>query len=123
MRLLLHAHVSARGVGRPLIRNGHDVLALNEDLAHEGIADEDVLALATASGRILVTHDVEHFPPILREWAAEGRSHAGVILIHGIDHSEFGIVLDGLQMLFTARARQGAWIDVCEALSRGRFES
>jgi Domain of unknown function (DUF5615) len=122
VRLLLDAHVSVRGVGRALIRGGHDVLALNVDLAQEGIDDEDVLALATATGRILVTHDVEHFPPILREWAAEGRSHAGVILIHGVDHSEFGVVLDGLRMLLNKRDTQAAWIDVCEILTRGRLE-
>lgn len=122
MRLLLDAHVSARRVGRPLARKGHDVLALGEDAAHEGLDDEDVLALATGDQRILVTHDVEDFPPILREWAAEGRSHAGVILVHGIDHSEFGLVLVGVRKLLDARPVQEDWI-VCDVLSRNRVES
>jgi predicted nuclease of predicted toxin-antitoxin system len=122
VRLLLDAHVSVRGVGRALIRDGHDVLALSEYAAHEGLDDEEVLALATAAERVLVTHDVEDFPPILREWGAEGRSHAGVILIHGIGHREFGVVLGGLRMLLNERDTQAAWIDVCEILSRGRLE-
>ena len=120
MRLLLDAHISARGVGRPLGRKGHDVLALSEDAAHEGLDDEEVLAVATAQRRILVTHDLEDFPPILREWAAEARSHAGVILVHGIDHAEFGLVIAGVVKLLTDRPSQEAWLDVCEALSRER---
>jgi len=123
VRLLLDAHVSARGVGRRLARKGHDVQALSEDPEHEGLDDEEVLALATEQGRILVTHDVEDFPPILREWAAETRSHAGVVLVHGIDHSEFGLVIDGIQRLLADRPAQESWADVCEVLSRRRFES
>jgi Domain of unknown function (DUF5615) len=123
VRLLLDAHVSARGVGRALIRNGHDVRALSEGAADEGLDDEEVLALATGEQRILVTHDVEDFPPILREWAAEGRSHAGIVLVHGIDHGEFGLVLDGARRLLDARPVQEDWIDVCDVLSRSRVES
>jgi predicted nuclease of predicted toxin-antitoxin system len=118
VRLLLDAHVSARGVGRALIRNGHDVLALSEDAAHEGLDDEEVLALATGDQRILVTHDVEDFPPILREWAAGGRSHAGAILVHGIDHSEFGLVIAGIHRLLDERPTQQGWVGVSEVLTR-----
>jgi hypothetical protein len=123
VRLLLDAHVSARGVGRPLGRKGYDVLALSEDPARDGLDDEEVLALGAADGRILVTHDVEDFPPILREWAAEGRSHSGVILVYGIRHREFRAVVDGVSVLLAARPDQRKWIDVCEALSPSRFES
>ena len=60
---------------------------------------------------------------ILREWAADGRSHAGVVLVHGIDHSEFGLVAAGVAKLLAGRPTREAWVDVCEVLSRGRFES
>jgi hypothetical protein len=123
VRLLLDAHVSVRGVGRALIRDGHDVLALSEDPAREGLDDEEVLALGADDGRILVTHDVEDFPPILRDWAAEGRSHSGVILVYGIRQHEFRAVVDGVSVLLAARPDQPKWIDLCEALSRSRFES
>jgi hypothetical protein len=122
VRLLLDAHVSARGVGRSLARKGHDVLALSEHAAYEGLDDEDVLMLAAQDGRILVTHDIEDFPPILREWAAEGRSHAGVILVYGIRQHEFRAVIDGVSVLLAARPNQPDCIDVCEALSRDRLE-
>lgn len=121
MRLLLDAHVSARGVGRPLERKGHDVIALAEDSVREALGgDEEVLALAREESRILVTHDVADFPPILREWAADGRRHAGVILVHGVDHSEFRLVIEGIGRLLTTRPKQEAWADVCEVLSRSR---
>jgi predicted nuclease of predicted toxin-antitoxin system len=123
VRLLLDAHVSARRVGRPLARKGHDVLALSEHAAHEGLDDEDVLMLAAQKRRILITHDIEDFPPILREWATEGRSHAGVILVYGIRQHEFRTVIDGVSLLLAARPDQREWIDLCEALSRHRFES
>jgi len=60
---------------------------------------------------------------LLREWAADGRSHAGVILVLGIGNHEFGAVVEGLLRLFEARPAQDAWIDLGEVLSRGRFES
>ncbi len=77
--------------------------------------------LAAEDRRILVTHDIEDFPPILREWAAEGRSHAGVILVYGIRQHEFGLLIDGLQELFGERPMQQDWADVSEVLSRSRF--
>jgi predicted nuclease of predicted toxin-antitoxin system len=122
VRLLLDAHVSARGVGLHLGRKGHDVLALTDDPAYEGLDDEGVLTLATAEGRILVTHNVADFPPILREWAAESRSHSGVILVHVIDHAEFGLLIDGLHKLLAERPAQPDWIAVSEVLSRSRFD-
>jgi len=118
MRLLLDAHVSGRRVGGALRRHGHDVRALDEERQLEGLPDAEVLALAAAERRILVTHNVAHFPAILREWAEGARSHAGVIVIHGIDHHEFGLVVRGVQRLLELRASQAAWRDHAAILSR-----
>jgi Domain of unknown function (DUF5615) len=123
VRLLLDAHFSPRNVGRPLVRREHDVLALGEEAVHEGLDDEEVLALAAEEQRILVTGDVDDFLSILRDWAAEARSHAGVILVYGIRHHEYGALVDGVTALLAARPDQGGWTDICEGLSRHRFES
>lgn len=123
MRLLLDAHVSSRNVGRPLARRGHDARALADDATVEGLDDEQVLAFSTAEQRILVTHDVVHFPAILREWAIAGRSHAGVIVVYGIGTAEFRLVVDGITRLLQERPEQIDWVDINEVLSRGRFES
>jgi predicted nuclease of predicted toxin-antitoxin system len=96
MRLLLDAHVSGPNVGRRLGRNGHDVRALDQEPDLEGLDDDQVLALASTEQRILVTHNVADFPRILREWASAQRVHAGIILVYGIDHSEFTLITGGI---------------------------
>jgi predicted nuclease of predicted toxin-antitoxin system len=83
LRLLLDAHVSGPRVGKRLEARGHDVRALDQEPALEGLDDEEVLATAASEQRILVTHNIRDFPSILREWAAVQRSHAGVILVYG----------------------------------------
>ena len=119
MRLLLDAHVSGPSVGRRLEAAGHDVRALDREPELEGLDDEEVLALATAEHRILVTHNIADFPRILRDWAAPGRSHAGAILVYGIDHSEFDLVVAGVERWLGLRARPDDWLDFPAVLSRG----
>lgn len=77
---------------------GHDVRALDQEPALEGLDDEEALATAASEQRILVTHNIRDFPSILREWAAVQRSHAGVILVYGIDHREFDLIMRGIEL-------------------------
>jgi hypothetical protein len=118
MRLLLDAHVSGPSVGGPLGDRGHDVRALDQEPELEGLDDDEVRALASEDGRILVTHNVADFPGILREWAAGGRSHAGVILVYGIRHGEFRLIVRGIERWLKARGRQEEWADFAAVLSR-----
>ena len=118
MRLFLDAHVSGRHVGGPLREKGHDVRALDRELVHEGLDDEEVLAIATEDERILVTHNVADFPEILRDWATAGRSHAGVILVYGIDHSEFALIRRGIERWLELRPRQEDWLDFSAVVDR-----
>jgi hypothetical protein len=46
---------------------------------------------------VLVTSDVADFPDVLREWGMAGRAHAGVILLHGLEDGDFGLVVQGIQ--------------------------
>ena len=118
MRVLLDAHVSGRNVGQPLRERGHDVLALDEQRAFEGLADEEVLALAARERRILVTANVADFPLVLRNSADGGRSHAGVVLVYGIGHGQFGSLLRGLNRLLEQGTQQEDWVDIAVAISR-----
>lgn len=118
MRLLLDAHVSGPKVGRRLEQAGHDVLALDQEPALEGLDDDDVLALASTEQRILVTHNVADFPRILREWGAAQRAHAGVILIYGIDHSEFALIARGIARWLELRPNQADWTALPVILDR-----
>ena len=123
MRLRLDAHVSGRNVGGPLRDRGHDVRAVAEDAANEGLDDEEVLELATSEERILVTHNVADFLEILREWAAVGRSHAGIILVYGIDHREFATVMRGIERWLERQPQQEAWADFPAVVDRAFAES
>ena len=73
--------------------------------------DERLLDLATADGRIMITFNVRDFARIATEWAAAGRLHAGCLLIVGIDHNEFGLILHVIEHALAARPDQAAWID------------
>lgn len=118
MRLLLDAHVSGPRVGTRLEAHGHEVRALDQEPSLEGLDDEEVLAMGVAEQRILVTHNVRDFPAILREWAAAERSHAGVILVYGIDHREFDAVLRGIERCVALYPDQASWRDLALVLDR-----
>lgn len=92
MRLFLDAHVSARRIAAAL-RAQHDVRAADKERELDGCDDNRLLALATEEARMMVTFNVADFARIATEWAAASRSHAGCLLIVGIDHREFGLTL------------------------------
>jgi predicted nuclease of predicted toxin-antitoxin system len=112
LRVLLDAQISSRVIAKALRSDGHDVLAISEDASLEGLDDPAVLEMAVAQHRILVTHDVRDFAPLLRSWAESGRTHPGCILVHGIGHREFGRALRGLRRLFAERSVQDQWTDI-----------
>jgi predicted nuclease of predicted toxin-antitoxin system len=118
VRLLLDAHVSGPRVGAPLQERGHDVRALDQEPELEGLADNDVLALATEEERILVTRNIRDFPEIARDWMEAQRPHAGVILVYGIDHSEFQTIAGGVQRWLDLYPEPADWIDLAAVLDR-----
>lgn len=109
MRLLLDAHLSGRMIGRHFRERNHDVRALDEHRELDGIDDPEVLTLATSEHRILVTHNVRDFPDILREWAEEGRPHAGCIVIVGIQLGQFGLLIAAIEAGVERGPDQEGW--------------
>ena len=109
MRLLLDAHISGPRIAEALRALGHDVRAADEERGLDGWADEELLNLAAAEKRVMVSFDVKDFPDIARRWAEAGRSHAGLAIVVGIDHGEFGTILRILEKLFEERAEPGQW--------------
>lgn len=118
MRLLLDAHVSAPRIAGPLREAGHDVRAIDEERELDGWTDEDLLALASSEERIMVTFDVKDFPDIARRWAEAARPHAGLAIVVGVDHDEFGTILRALGALFAERAEPGEWQEYTCFVSR-----
>lgn len=109
MRLLLDAHVSGPRIAAALREARHDVRAADEERELDGWGDDELLALAAKEQRVLVTFDVKDFPDIARRWAEAGRAHAGLAIVVGIDHGEFGEILRALEALFEERAEPSKW--------------
>lgn len=118
MRLFLDAHLSARRICVSLRQAGHDVRAADEERALDGWTDDEILALASGEGRIMVTFNLRDFPRIAQEWAEAGRPHAGCAIIVGMDHSEFGAILRTLEAVLAARPNQESWHDYTTFVSR-----
>jgi hypothetical protein len=117
--LLLDAHLSGPRIAEPLRKSGHDVRAVDEERQLDGWTDEQLLTLAVAEGRVLVTFDVKDFPGIARRWAEAGRSHAGCAIVVGLDHGEFGTILRQLGRLLEERPDADAWRDCTCFVPRG----
>ena len=118
MRLFLDAHISGPRIARALREDGHDVRAADEERELDGLTDEELLSIAAAEERIFVTFDVKDFPVLARRWAEAGRTHAGCAIVVGIDHGEFGAILDTVTRGLAARPRQDDWIDLTLFLAR-----
>lgn len=115
---MLDAHVSGPRVGALLQEKGHDVRALDQEPELEGLADDDVLTLASGEQRILVTHNIRDFPGIVRDWMEAERSHTGVILVYGIDHREFQTIAGGIERWLDLYPSPDDWIDLAAVLDR-----
>jgi hypothetical protein len=111
VKILLDAHISGRTVGKALTERGHDVRSIDSEPELEGLSDPNVLELATAEGRILVTANVRDFEPLLREWAGEGRPHSGVILVpSSIRNEAFGVIISGVGEMLEDTVQED-WVD------------
>jgi hypothetical protein len=103
-----------------LRERGHDVRAIDAEPSLIGLDDEELLALAAGEQRVLVTFDVADFPRLLRAWGEAGRSHAGVILVYGLRHHEFGAIVRAIEQALARRPKEADWADVAEAIARVR---
>jgi predicted nuclease of predicted toxin-antitoxin system len=107
-RLLLDEMLSPK-IGAGLEDRGHDVDAVTQrpDLMalHD---DEPILAAATAEGRIMVTTNIGDFAVLDARWAAESRTHAGIVFVTTAaflqDRSFIGSVVKALHAAATEKA-------------------
>jgi hypothetical protein len=118
LRLFLDAHISGPRIARALRERGHDVLAADERRELDGLEDEQLLELAAAEGRLMITFDVKDFTVIARRWAEMGRAHAGLGIVVGVDHGEFGAILNTLARELEARPAKSDWSNLTLFLAR-----
>src|SRR5437763_375948 len=99
----------ARRTGRPKITI---VASLVEEAAHDRLDDPSLLLLAAEESRILVAANVKDFVPIVQQWNAAGRQHAGRIFIPPhIRQDQFGRILTGIRAALDDVQEQAGWID------------
>ena len=70
-----------------LRRRGYDV----ETTVTAGLleaSDEEQLTYAASQQRVLVTHNIKHFPGVQAAWIEAGKAHWGIIILIG--HSAIG---------------------------------
>jgi uncharacterized protein with PIN domain len=77
IRLLLDADVTLLLAGT-LRLHGHDVVHASE-VGLRIASDDAVLAAASVQGRAVLTHNVEDYVRLAREYARDARAHAGII--------------------------------------------
>ncbi len=118
MRLFLDAHISGPRIARALRERGHDVRAADEECELDGLQDKQLLELAAEEMRLVITFDVKDFTVIARCWAEASRPHAGLGIVVGIDHSEFGAILDTLTRELDARPAPSDWTELTLFISR-----
>ena len=82
MKLLLDSHIKKAAV-TALERRCPELHVLHIADWRGGVFrtadDADILIACAEEGRVFVTYDQRTIPGLLRRWAAEDRSHAGVI--------------------------------------------
>lgn len=79
MKVALDHHLSRR-IAESMRQRGVDAVAALERDWHR-LDDAGLLDQCAAEGRALITGDVADVVPIALRWTAEGRAHAGLILV------------------------------------------
>lgn len=80
MKIYLDESVSV-ALAAVLLQHGVDCLTAR-DAGSLGVDDESQLLFATQQNRAILTHDTRDFLRLASMWAASGRSHAGILLVH-----------------------------------------
>ena len=78
MKLLLDEHYSPT-IAEELRKAGHDVASVQERDDLRGLDDRELWGRASAERRALMTENVADFMPLVREAAAQGDRHLGVV--------------------------------------------
>lgn len=91
---------------------------LDQEPGNAGLPDDEVLRLAARDGRIVVTHDVNTFPPLLREFAERGESHAGAIVVVGIRSRDFDLTVAAVETWLPRYPGQEQWLSLTAFAAR-----
>jgi hypothetical protein len=113
LRLLLDEHYSPR-IAQQLRRRGHDVVSVSERAELIGLGDSDLLRLAAAEKRTIVTENVADFVELTRHFAAREEGHYGVIFTSSRfprSRATIGVFVRELGRLLRRRPEDGALLN------------
>lgn len=101
MKALLLDEMLSPKIAEPLRAAGGDVTAISGAAQLKGMSDPDVLELSTSEKRVLVTANIRDFAPLDALWAAQGRTHGGILFISTTafpqDRTWLGRIVSALQ--------------------------
>ena len=80
MKALLDEQLSPQ-IAALLRASGYDVEAVADRPDLLGSSDRILFEVATKEGRAIITNNIRDFRPLAAEWLAQGRVHAGLILL------------------------------------------
>lgn len=80
MKALLDEHLSPQ-IAALLRQAGLDVEAVADRPGVVGHSDKAIFEVACSEDRAVVTNNIKDFRPLAAQWLAEGRVHAGLILL------------------------------------------
>jgi hypothetical protein len=80
VKVLLDEQLSVE-IARELRRRGHDVEAVTERPDLLRAPDERLMEVAMQEDRAVITNNLRHFRPIAAQRLAQGKQHAGLILL------------------------------------------
>ena len=107
MRLLLDEHLSP-AIAEALRRNGHDVVGVAERPELRGRRDIEILSVAAAEGRIVVTADARDYTMLGSRRLPSRRPHLGILVVPHRDLTRskagFGLLIRALAALLAAHA-------------------
>jgi hypothetical protein len=115
LRLLLDEHISPRVAVGIRLRDKKIIIRSMvewENGSFLGREDSACLREAVVQKLTLVTYDCRTIPPLLKNWAEEGRQHGGVIFVDEktISQADIGGLIQSLDKL-VKEARDLDWTD------------
>jgi predicted nuclease of predicted toxin-antitoxin system len=80
VRAILDEQLSPQ-IAALLRKAGYDIDAVADRVDLAGRSDKIILEVACREGRAVITNNIKDFRPLAAEWLAQGRVHAGLILL------------------------------------------
>lgn len=104
MKALLDEQLSVE-IALQLRRRGVDVEAVTERPDLLRASDERLVEVAMREGRAVVTNNLRHFRPLTAQLLAQGKQHAGLILLpskRARNRDATGALADAIEMVMRA---------------------